>query len=152
MCIRDREIWGDSTALVEGNDIWVEEVEPGPPDPDWSGRVAITVNSSQPVTIRDNDLHDSKAGIELLGGGLATLEENRVSSNELGVSADHFGAIEMTGNVIERNGVGLVLNGLVDSTLQDNRICDNDVNVELKNLASAPDPAINEVCEDAAAE
>lgn len=146
------EITGDSTALIEGNDIWVEEVEPGPPNDDWGGRVAITVNSSLPVTIRDNDVHDSRTGILLLGGGLAALEQNRVSANEVGVDADHFGSIEMTGNVIEDNGVGLVLNGLADSSLQDNRICDNGINVQLTNRASAPDPATNEVCEDTTTE
>ena len=164
------EIEGASTVLIEDNDIMVEDVEPGPSNPNWGGREGIEVFGGGPsVTIRDNVIHDSVVGIKIPSDASVVLEGNRIVDNEEDgitslpdgavVSGNTItdngrrglnilsGAMTIEGNEVRGNDVGLFLGRRAEPALSGNTICDNGTDVEIvAELESPPDLDGNEVC------
>ncbi len=159
------------SAEITGNDIWVEEAPPGPHSSYSRNRTAIALGGADgPVTIGDNDVHDSVIGISV-GSAVATIiEGNRITGNDTGmtVSGDSVlvgntisggrlgvglgpGSPTLDANTISDNDRGLFISAVASPTLTGNTICDNVTNVALANGATMPDTAGNEVCEDAPA-
>jgi parallel beta-helix repeat protein len=137
-----------NTALIEGNDIWVKDLPADAKSDGWtSGRPAIEVygNGPRPITIRDNDLHDSLIGI-LVSGGAPTLDitGNRIHDDGVGVSGVGVSA-ELAPNRIERNATGVVSGSLGTPTLDGNTLSDNEIGVSIGSAAT-PVLAGNTIC------
>lgn len=173
--------------LIEGNDIMAEDLQ-WPTDYYLSlGRVGIRVAGEGPgnVTIRDNDIHDSRFGIEFGSPDTPTeslvpstfnVYRNRLRDNDMGLarvvgstgidgptvsivgntiegSAQigielRRGAATLEDNTITNNVVGLSLTADAAPALADNTICDNATNLKLPADAEPPELTDNEVCAD----
>ena len=118
--------------------------------------------------VRGNSFRDCAAGILMVRGTSATIEDNEFDGNTTGISLDEADAA-VDGNVIRdgrtgvdiirgepvlndnsiaHNKVGLVLDRPAKPVMSGNVICDNETNVYLKARAVMPDPETNEICSD----
>jgi hypothetical protein len=166
----------NNTALIEGNDIWVEDLPADANTDAFSGgRPAIEVHGSGPgsVTIRDNDLHDSGFGIWVSSGqpGLE-VSANRIRDNDVGIGGLAGPAVltaneitgsaqtgieirpglatpELDGNTITGNVTGLSIAAGVAPLLTGNTICDNGTNLNVAASDEPLDTSGNEICDDA---
>ena len=161
-----------NTAVIEGNDIMVEEVET-PPEYWYSGGrigIELTGDGQGDITIRDNDIHDSRFGIQVLEGSPAVrIVGNRLRDNGMGL-ARIVGSAVLSGNTItgseqvgielregtptledntvRGNFVGLSLTEGSSPRLAGNTICENATNVRLPDGAQPLESDGNEICED----
>lgn len=165
------EIDRANTVLVELNDIWVEEADPGPPNDAWGGRKGISIfgPGAERVVVRDNQIHDSLIGVVVSSGAAAEIIGNQIADNEVGINTFNEtnvitgnritgstaegllitgGSPTVRDNIVIDNGVGLALGGSSDPQLAGNTICDNGANVISAVADDPPDLAGNEVCAD----
>jgi hypothetical protein len=147
----------NNTALIEDNDIWVEDLPADANTDAYSGgRPAIEVYGSGPgsVTIRDNDLHDSGFGIWVSSGqpGLE-ISGNLIRDNDVGIGS-LAGPAVLTANTITGSAqTGVEIRpGMATPELDGNTICDNGSNLKVAAGAELPDTSGNETCDDAPAE
>ena len=170
--IRDNQISGSfdsaiilaqpTTMLIEGNTIHA------------AGRNAIDVGWNGPSPgvdpiIRGNTMVDSVGtAINLAAETNATIEDNVITGNRLGISVFRTGPViarnEFTGNAtgimvtvgaptvedntISGGKVGLMLAGAGTSpTLSGNTICGNETNLQLATGAPAPETNGNDICD-----
>lgn len=78
------DIASTNTALIEGNDIWIEDYQTSEAGFFSEGRPAIVVSGSGPgvITIRDNEIHDSVHGIWVREGDpQVAIVGNRIHDN-----------------------------------------------------------------------
>jgi parallel beta-helix repeat protein len=168
------DVDGANTALIEGNDIWVEDLPADANSNSYSGgRYAIEAYGAESgsITIRGNDLHDSGAGI-MVSSGSPTLEitGNRIRGNDIGVArlrgtvllSDNSitenaqigveilvsSAPTLEDNAITGNLVGMSIGIGATPSLTGNTICDNGTNLEWAANDEPPDTSGNEICED----
>lgn len=169
------DIASTNSALIEGNDIWIEDYQTSELGFFSEGRPAIITYGTGPgtITIRDNEIHDSIYGIwvsegdppvEIVGnrihdnvtgvagaGDGATLTANTiVRSSGSGVAIKGGADPMMDGNTIRENAIGVSIGVGSNPVLRGNTVCDNEQNVRLPMDATL-DLADNEICEDAPA-
>jgi hypothetical protein len=118
--------------------------------------------------VRGNSFRDCEAGVLMMRGTSATIEDNEFDGNTVGISVGEADAT-VAGNVIRdsrtgveilrgesvlsdnsitQNKVGLVLDRPAKPVMSGNVICDNENNVRLMARAEMPDTEANEICAD----
>jgi F-box protein 11 len=95
------------------------------------GGMAIMVVEGESISIDANEIVDNETGITITGSD-ATLLENMVSGNEVGVviiPTEDGASPTLQRNTIEGNGRGLAIMAGTSPVLSDNVVCDNETNV-----------------------
>jgi F-box protein 11 len=116
----------DSTAaiLVEAGgtaNIWANEF--------YENGTAVHINEGAASILR-NDIHDNGTGIWLSTGSAATITDNEIASNTMGLDLRNRDPIALSGNTV----------------------CDNETNLRVPPDAAPPDIQANDICSDDPAE
>lgn len=146
------DIASTNTAVIEGNDIWIEDYQTSEAGFHSAGRPAIVLTGTGPgtITVRDNEIHDSVVGILVSEGDpRVEISGNRLHGNDIGVSGIRD-RTTLVGNTIRENRIGVGIATGAEPVLRGNTICDNGQNVRLP-ADSEVDLSDNDICADAPA-
>jgi parallel beta-helix repeat protein len=136
-----------NTVLIEGNDIWVEDVPDDATSDGFSnGRPAIQLGGSGSITIRTNKIHDSVIGIiaDVSQELALEIEGNDIYGNGVGVSGiDEFS--RLASNTIHGNYTGVEIGFWADPVIEDNTITENQIGLSVSGSA-APVLTGNIIC------
>lgn len=146
---------GTSVVTIDDNDIQVP------------GRGIFLDGDDVQVTVTENDVTESEAGLYLQDGAVATAERNTFVGNDIGIRSRSAGTSRLRNNTVERNGVGIILSagstevrdnrvignrnqgigvlGDASPVVADNELCGNGTDLFVAETAN-PDSSGNEIC------